>query len=255
MMNFSIARPTLDVSCPERSYLEAETSKKFNEKYELGNEIGNGAGGKVYKCTRIPNSKPGKDLVCKVMKRGVNDYNDWIKSVKQEVMITKVLEHESLCPIEEFFFNNNEGESEIRIIMPLKGQSLEGYISSLKETLDVPKICKILLPVAKGLRFMHNHSYTDSRDKHCTGVIHNDIKPDNILIDNHGETTIIDFGMSLKAKRSKQPAGTPGYKAPERIYIKSKFQYTSRDGHKLRPQYYTKKVASFSSIYCLLVDS
>lgn len=56
---------------------------------------------------------------------------------------------------------------------------------------------------------------------HSKGIIHNDLKPDNIMIEKNLDIKIIDFGFSIKKKNGqhfqKNSKGTPLYLAPEKI--------------------------------------
>lgn len=56
---------------------------------------------------------------------------------------------------------------------------------------------------------------------HSQGIIHNDLKPENIMIENNLHIKIIDFGFSIKKKNDsdfqKNTKGTPLYLAPEKI--------------------------------------
>ena len=57
-----------------------------------------------------------------------------------------------------------------------------------------------------GLEYMHNQ-----------GVIHSDIKPENIVMEDNGYVRITDMGIAkiLKTENSQDTSGTPGYMAPE----------------------------------------
>ena len=50
---------------------------------------------------------------------------------------------------------------------------------------------------------------------HANGVIHRDVKPDNIWIDAEGEAALGDFGVAVTEGENAEPAGTPRYAAPE----------------------------------------
>ena len=50
---------------------------------------------------------------------------------------------------------------------------------------------------------------------HSHGVVHRDVKPDNVWIDAEGEAALGDFGVAVAEGESAPPAGTPRYAAPE----------------------------------------
>ena len=50
---------------------------------------------------------------------------------------------------------------------------------------------------------------------HAHGVVHRDVKPDNVWIDAEGEAALGDFGVAVAEGESAPPAGTPRYAAPE----------------------------------------
>lgn len=60
-------------------------------------------------------------------------------------------------------------------------------------------------------------------DVHACGIIHKDVKPENLVFDEDGYLRLTDFGISTTVKRSNghEAAGTPGYMAPEVICKRS----------------------------------
>ncbi|GAY34891.1 hypothetical protein CUMW_284700, partial [Citrus unshiu] len=77
---------------------------------------------------------------------------------------------------------------------------------------DGTKVAKIILDIAKGLTYLHE----DCRQK----ILHLDIKPQNILLDDNFNAKVADFGLSKLIDRDQSQVvttmkGTPGYLAPE----------------------------------------
>eukprot|EP01062_Namystynia_karyoxenos_P064667 TRINITY_DN576_c0_g5_i1.p1 TRINITY_DN576_c0_g5~~TRINITY_DN576_c0_g5_i1.p1 ORF type:complete len:578 (+),score=153.40 TRINITY_DN576_c0_g5_i1:89-1822(+) len=129
---------------------------------------------------------------------------DALKSIREEIKIMKKLEHPNIIRI----YGTMESDSELMIVM----EYLEGgqvFPSSFPAPpLKVRKLKRIIVGIAKGLDFLHNN-----------GVIHRDIKPDNILTDKRGNVKLADFGVSTEAEGATGQvtgfAGSPAFMAPE----------------------------------------
>jgi eukaryotic-like serine/threonine-protein kinase len=50
---------------------------------------------------------------------------------------------------------------------------------------------------------------------HATGIVHRDYKPENVLVQENGQSKIADFGIAVRSGHADVPAGSPGYMAPE----------------------------------------
>ncbi|XP_057546913.1 serine/threonine-protein kinase-like protein ACR4 [Amaranthus tricolor] len=90
---------------------------------------------------------------------------------------------------------------------------LHGKDKSLKEQLDWVKRVTIAVQASRGIEYLHGYA--------CPPVIHRDIKSSNILIDEHHNARVADFGLSLLGPAdsgsplAELPAGTLGYLDPE----------------------------------------
>lgn len=115
------------------------------------------------------------------------------------------LEHPNVVQV----FDAGEQDSVTFLVMQLiQGRSLGKWLEQRKR-LDHGQACQIMREIAKGLAAAHK-----------VGIIHRDVKPDNIMITKEGVVKIADFGLVAvmeaegDAKRLR-PAGTPYYMSPE----------------------------------------
>jgi formylglycine-generating enzyme required for sulfatase activity len=125
----------------------------------------------------------------------------------REARAAAALEHDHIVPI----FHVGEDRGAPFIVMPLlKGESLDSRLRA-KGALPVPEVLRIGREIAEGLAAAH-----------AAGLIHRDIKPGNLwLEDGTGRVKILDFGLARAAAQepglTQQGAilGTPSYMAPE----------------------------------------
>ena len=81
---------------------------------------------------------------------------------------------------------------------------LDGWATLDRAWMPRPERIAALLDVLQALRYLHRH-----------GVIHRDIKPQNVMRNDEGHTKVLDFGLAAAAGRRDDLAGTPPYMAPE----------------------------------------
>jgi len=110
-----------------------------------------------------------------------------------------------LLDVLEFEMRDGKG-----IIMPYcEHKSLHDFLIHNPERFDLETACDILRELATALDFAH-----------CNNIIHNDLKPLNIMISNDGNVLISDWGLAYVPSSSKitevgSKPGTQGYRAPE----------------------------------------
>jgi serine/threonine protein kinase/Tol biopolymer transport system component len=132
---------------------------------------------------------------------------------EQEVLLARKVVHANLCPIYEIFRCDQPAPPFLFLTMRLlQGETLYARLAQSKkiETGEAVDICKQLLAGVAAL--------------HAGGVIHRDLKPNNVMLETGGSglhVSIMDFGLARPHEAantlfgSSVIAGTPGYMAPE----------------------------------------
>ena len=131
----------------------------------------------------------------------------------REIMIMKRLNHKNILQLLEVVTSkpskNNNFENNAYLVFEYMEHDLCSLIHS-KIDYEKTQIKLILYELIKGLEYLHNNN-----------VLHRDIKPQNILLNNKGELKIGDFGLSrifqynLKNKKYTNRVVTRWYRAPE----------------------------------------
>lgn len=87
----------------------------------------------------------------------------------------------------------------------IDGVSVRAVLRS-RERLDGPQALGVLLGLLHGLGAVHR-----------AGLVHGDVKPENVLVDRTGTSRLIDFGLTSPTRRNGAMSGTPAYQSPEQI--------------------------------------
>ncbi|MHB9140169.1 MAG: serine/threonine-protein kinase, partial [Victivallaceae bacterium] len=177
-------------------------SSKSETRYKIKKLIGEGSMGDVF-AARDYNFD--REVALKLPKKADSSghgRDDFIK----EATVSAGLEHPNIIPVYDLNIDNNGN-----IYMSMRkvnGHSLKQYIDSVKsadESLQLMKIEEILLIFLKICDAMEY--------AHSKGQIHQDIKPENIMIGNFGEVFLIDWGSS--SSNDEEVCLTPAYMSPE----------------------------------------
>lgn len=137
--------------------------------------------------------------VAKVIRKADMDSD----TILREARLIKNLKHSHIPVI----YDIEEDDISICIIEEyISGKSLRSYINDT-DNIKTSEICDIAVKLCDILEYLHNCD---------NGIIHLDIKPDNIIIDEHNNVKLIDFGSSIhKAGLTQAGMISPGYAAPE----------------------------------------
>jgi serine/threonine protein kinase/tetratricopeptide (TPR) repeat protein len=155
----------------------------------------------------------GVHIALKTILPHIADEPDWQKRFEREVLLAREVSHPNLCPIYDIFHCDQTPPGFLFLTMKLlPGETLAARLQS-DGSLSIADGLAIMKQMAAGLAAIH-----------AAGIVHRDIKPNNILLDGAGPNmrlSITDFGLA-RAFESEQSfsgkgvvAGTPDYMAPE----------------------------------------
>jgi len=178
--------------------------KKTILHYKILKKIGKGGMGVVYKAEDI---KLGRLVALKFLSDySISSHEDRVR-LGREARAAASLKHESVCTIFGFY----ETDEQCFIAMEyVEGETLKELIHR-KGSLSQEKAIEITQKIAEVLSIAHQK-----------GIIHRDIKSDNIMIKKDGTVKIMDFGLAKLENmptitRTKSPMGTVGYMSPEQV--------------------------------------
>ncbi|MGI9079134.1 MAG: protein kinase domain-containing protein [Gemmatimonadaceae bacterium] len=187
--------------------LRDQLQSTLGHAYQLERELGGGGMSRVFVATE---TALGRKVVVKVLPPELTEGMS-VERFKREIALAAGLQHPHIVPVHAA----GETNGLPYYTMPfVDGHSLRGRLAR-GGPLGLTEAIGILRDVAKALAYAHEH-----------GVVHRDIKPDNVLLTG-GSAVVTDFGVAkaLSASKTSAPGGTltqvgtslgtPAYMAPE----------------------------------------
>ena len=183
----------------------------LNDIYEITKTLGKGKYGLI---KLGKNKKTNEEVAIKILCK-TNMRNDQLTLIKTEIDILKICHHKNIIKLYDIF----ENENFFYIIMEYcSGGDLFSYLERNKFHIPERQSCKIIYKILKALSYLHSF-----------GIIHRDIKSENILItynnDEEFDIRINDFNLSKilgPGEYCNETCGTLSYVAPE-ILLKKKY--------------------------------
>ncbi|MBS1834038.1 MAG: serine/threonine protein kinase, partial [Acidobacteria bacterium] len=171
-------------------------------RYRILGMLGQGGMGEVYRATDLT---LGQSVALKFLVRGAAQNEKWLERFHGEVRIARQISHPNVCRVYDI------GEDDDVPFLSMEfvdGDDLATLLVGIGR-LPADKATEIARKICAGLAAAH--------DK---GVIHRDLKPQNIMMTKRGEILITDFGLAAVAETLAGPEarnGTPAYMAPEQL--------------------------------------
>lgn len=181
-------------------------------RYKYISKVGSGGMGVVHKVFDIRNNC---EVAMKILREGLSGSSKAIDRFFREARTAATLNHKNIVKIFDYNISNVYGQSYITMSF-VDGPSLRDIIEErFSESLEISnheigQTLYYMSQLCEALECTHNR-----------GIIHRDIKPDNIMIDKGDKVKITDFGIVHVEEASFTPTGaligTPRYMSPEQV--------------------------------------
>ena len=171
-----------------------------NGNFLLEREIGSGGMGGVYMGRDKMLDRP---VAVKVMLKELGADADFVERFKKEAQAAARLIHPNIVQV--YSYGICEGMPYIAMELAAGG-SLFSLMGVAPGKTDIQRVLKVCQQTALALQCA-----TDQ------GVVHGDVKPENILLDSNGNAKLVDFGLAAMQKDTDEIWGTPYYIAPEKV--------------------------------------
>ena len=192
-------------------------------KYLIKDQLGQGGMGSIY---RVYDPDLRRTLALKIIHRHMTSYSDILSRFIEEAQITAQLQHSNIIPVLDYGMLPN---GQYYFTMPeINGETLGKSVSRTFQSTSqieikhsIHRLLEIFYQACRAVAYAHSK-----------GVIHCDLKPDNIMVGPFGEVFVLDWGVArildhsqvsvyaegyLPAESARFAAvlGTPAYMAPE----------------------------------------
>jgi HAMP domain-containing protein/predicted Ser/Thr protein kinase len=203
-LNATQAGPT----APQLAQQELVAGSLFANRYRIDSILGRGGMGVVYKAndTQLDEIVAIKTLPGDVMSRSPED----LERFKREIRLARKITHRNVLRTYDY----GEADGVYFISMEyVRGYTLSDLLTEAEGKRMAPRVAMgIARQISRGLEAAHEQ-----------GIIHRDIKPQNVLIDHKGEVKLMDFGIARMAEAHEGMTqaglivGTPHYMSPEQV--------------------------------------
>ncbi len=178
---------------------------KIISHYKIIEKIGEGGMGVVYKAE---DTKLDRTVALKFLPQHLTSTDTERARFLQEAKAAAALNHANVCVIHEI----QDSADEPFIVMEyVDGQTIRDVVGATGPVAPTDAL-RYAIQIAEALEEAHNH-----------GIVHRDIKSENIMLNAKNQIKVMDFGLaklkgSLKLTKSSSTVGTLAYMAPEQIH-------------------------------------
>lgn len=186
----------------DRSINDKYIGKRLDGRYEIVSHIGEGGMADVYKAVDILDKK---NVAVKILKKEFAENEEFLRRFRNESKAIAVLSHPNIVKIYDVGFTE---KLQFIVMEYIDGITLREYIDS-QRVLTWKDAVHFIVQILRALQHAHNR-----------GIVHRDIKPQNIMLFTDGTIKVMDFGIAKFARDQSRTAtdqaiGTVHYISPE----------------------------------------
>jgi serine/threonine-protein kinase len=170
--------------------------------YRLGERLGEGGMGVVFRAVHEPD---GEEVALKILRAELSGDDTFRKRFVHEARAAGEVRHKHLVPIEDA--GEVDGHPYLAVAF-VRGETLEARLAKAG-SLPMDELGRVIAHVASGLDALH-----------AAGIVHRDVKPSNVMLDEAGSASLTDFGLAkgrayTVLTKPGMVMGTLDYLAPE----------------------------------------
>ena len=165
------------------------TEKILANRYRLTEQIGMGGMAIVYRAVDL---RTGHNVAVKVLRPEFNEDSEFISRFQREAEAASKMTHHNIVNLLDV---GMDGENRYLVMEYVQGKTLKEVIQE-RGKLNAPLACQIAIRILSALEHAHRN-----------GIVHRDIKPQNILVHADGHIKVADFGIARIANSSTLTKG------------------------------------------------
>ncbi len=197
--------PTQTIEIPLR---ELGIGSTFAERYQVIEYLGKGGMGRVYK---VLDQEINEVVALKILGPKISEDVEFIRRFHNELKLARRISHKNVCGL--YHLSKDKNGTYYITMEFVPGEDLRSLIRRIGQ-LTTSKAVSIARQICSGLA-----------EAHRVGIVHRDLKTQNIMIDHQGNVRIMDFGIALSLTsrgftESPMLIGTPEYMSPEQVESK-----------------------------------
>ncbi len=172
-------------------------------RYTVKRRLGQGGMGAVY---LVLDSELDRDVALKVIRQEIAGNPEILERFKREIQLSSVVTHKNVLRVYDL---GESGGIKFLTMQYVEGENLSALLR--RERIPCARVVNIFRQICEALQAAHEQ-----------GVLHRDLKPDNVMVDQNGRVYLTDFGLAKSLQQSAlthagQIMGTPDYMSPEQV--------------------------------------